>query len=391
MGINKFFRTAPTRRLLTVVGGTIAVVIAGTAIAIAAQGRGPVPKRESLATALHQALNAHQVTAVSARISFANNLIGSGQIQGSDPLLSGASGRLWYSSTQGLRLELQGDNGDTNLVVRNGSFWAYDPSSNIAYEGKLPTGSEPAAKKTDKPHALPTVAEIQRELSRAMAHLGISGAIPGDVAGRPVYTVRVSPRQNGSLLGGVQVAWDALRGVPLRFAVYARGDSTPVLSLSATNISYGKVSGSVFSISPPSGAKVVTVSLPTGKMETATKKHAALPALPFTATEPATLAGLPRTSVTRLGKDGVLILYGRYLGGVVVIEQVAHSGATQLAPPTSGDQPGFNLPSVSINGTSGQEIDTALGTVVRFATGGVQYTVLGSVSKQVADAAARGL
>jgi hypothetical protein len=46
---------------------------------------------------------------------------------------------------------------------------------------------------------------------------------------------------------------------------------------------------------------------------------------------------------------------------------------------------------VSINGVSGQEIDTALGTVVRFSRAGVEYTVIGSVSPRLADAAARAL
>ena len=49
------------------------------------------------------------------------------------------------------------------------------------------------------------------------------------------------------------------------------------------------------------------------------------------------------------------------------------------------------LPTVTINGTTAQELDTALGTVVRFTRSGVTYTVLGSVKPSVADSAARGL
>ena len=46
---------------------------------------------------------------------------------------------------------------------------------------------------------------------------------------------------------------------------------------------------------------------------------------------------------------------------------------------------------MSINGATGQELDTALGTMVRFTRGGVTYTVLGSVPSAAADAAARAL
>jgi hypothetical protein len=46
---------------------------------------------------------------------------------------------------------------------------------------------------------------------------------------------------------------------------------------------------------------------------------------------------------------------------------------------------------VSINGVTGSELDTALGTMVRFTRGKVSYTVLGSVPPAAADAAARAL
>ena len=51
----------------------------------------------------------------------------------------------------------------------------------------------------------------------------------------------------------------------------------------------------------------------------------------------------------------------------------------------------MSLPKISINGTSGQELDTALGTVVRFDRAGVAYVVAGSVPPTAAEAAARGL
>jgi outer membrane lipoprotein-sorting protein len=408
--VNRFLRTAPTRQLLTAIGAVIAVIAAGTAIAIAAQGPGPVPPAKPLAAAIHQALAARSVTGLSARISFTNNLIGSSEIQGSSPLLSGGSGRLWYSAGHGFRLELQGDNGDANLVVRNGSFWAYDPSSNTVYEGSLPahavsasasdrhasgwTTYAPRRRYGHARDAIPTVVQIQREITRALGHLRLSRAIPGDVAGRPTYTLRVAPRASGGLLGAAELAWDAVRGVPLRLALYARGDSTPVLVLSVSGVSYGSVPRSVFSISPPSGAKVVHVSLPTGTAtgkRTTGPRHLTFPKLPFTLAAPDTLVGLQRTSVGRLGKDGAVVLYGHGLGTIVVMEQLARGGSTQLSAAPEGGQPGLALPSVQIAGASGQELDTALGTVIRFSRGGIEYTVLGSVTPSVAKAAARAL
>jgi len=409
----KFLRTVSTRRLLAIIVGLIVAIGGGAAIAVAAAGNGPVPKREPLAEAIHQALSAPTVTGISARITFTNNLINAGDFQGqTDPILQGAIGRLWMSDTPGdhrLRIELQSDNGDAQVVFNNGSFSVYDPSSNTAYEGTLPSYSAKAA--TAKGHtadAVPTVAKIQNALGRVSKRVDISGAIPSDVAGQPTYTVRVSPQHAAGLFGDVQMAWDALRGVPLRIAVYARGDGTPVLQLAATDVSFGAVPAGDFQISPPPDAKVVKIS--TQKLSASVHRsarrvrrdarHAAVSGaaavasrVPFKLAAPGTLAGLPRRSVSLLdwaGHPAALVAYGQNLGGIAVIEQLQTTGASH-ANTGGGQQGGLSLPTVSINRTTGTELDTALGTLVRFTRGQVAYTVIGSVPPAAADAAARGL
>ena len=136
----RFLRTASTRRLLATIAGALAVIAGGTAIAVAATGSGPVPKAQPLAGAIHQALSAPKVTGISANISFTNNLIDSSDFtgQGTDPILQGASGRLWLSDDGRLRIELQSDNGDAQVVVDHRSFWISDPTQNVVYEGTLP-------------------------------------------------------------------------------------------------------------------------------------------------------------------------------------------------------------------------------------------------------------
>jgi outer membrane lipoprotein-sorting protein len=401
----RFLRTTSTQRLLATLAGLVIAVAAGTAIAVAASSGGPVPKPQKLANAVHSALTAPSVPGISARITVTNRLIAASNIQGSDPLLQGASGRLWLSpSTHQLRLELQSDNGDAQAVVSGGHFWVYDPGANTVYEGALPAHakSTPSARH----ESVPSASQIQTDLNKVAQHINVSGAIPSDVAGHAAYTVQVSPKQSGGLLGDAQVAWDAARGVPLRFAVYARGDSTPVLEVKATNISFGRVPASNFAIKPPSNAKVVKVSTPASTTHAArhSKRHTEVtgPAavqrhLHFTLAAPATLDGLPRRSVSLLdwaGNPAALITYGQNLGGIAVVEQDA-SKANGLPSGTSSDDAehahGLSLPSVSIAGASGRELDTALGTVITFTRGKVAYTVLGSVSASAAKAAARAL
>jgi outer membrane lipoprotein-sorting protein len=407
--VNAFLRTASSRRLLSVIAGAIAVIAAGATIAVAAAGSGPVPAPAPVAQAIHSALAAPKVQGITADIQFTNHLISSTEIQGSDPLLTGASGRVWLSNDHRVRLELQGSNGDANVVVGNGSWWAYLPSTNTVYEGKLPA-HRATSKHDSKPEKLPTVAQIQTELNRLMQHVGISGAVPTDVAGRPTYTVSVTPKPATGLLGSVQLAWDALKGVPLRFAVYARGDSTPVIELAATGITYGPVASSVFSVSPPAGAKVVKVATSStgavkharhhgarGSHPEATGVAAVQRQLKFTLAAPSTLAGMQRQSVRLLdwgGKSAALVTYGQGPGGIAVIEQQATAKSSKqlnLSQGSGEHAHGLTLPTVTINGATAQELDTALGTLVRFTRNGVTYTVAGSVRPSVADAAARGL
>lgn len=397
----RFLRTVSTRRLVALLSGLVIAAGGGTAIALAAAGGGPVPHAKKLAAAIHQALDARSVAGVSADITFTNNLISSSDLQGSDPLLTGGQGRLWITRERG-RIELQSDNGDAEIVWGNGRLWAYDPTGNVVYRLRMPAGHTTRGDRSEKLDRVPSIAQIQKALKRLAAHLEISGAVPSDVGGRPTYRVTVSPKRDGGLLSAVQLAWDASRGVPLDFAVFARGNPSPVLELRASGISYGRVPLSDFRISPPTGAHVVHLRLPTAPSKhrsksrhhqitgaSAVQKH-----LSFTLAAPGALAGMNRHAVSLIGGHSALVTYGRGLGALVVLERPARPGSSVLptASNAGGDGgSGLTLPMVSVGGVNAQELVTPLGTVVQFSRGGVSYVILGSVTKSVAEAAARGL
>ncbi len=390
-----YLRRISTRRLLLLCAALAAVAAAGTAIALAAGNSGPKPPPKPLAQAVRDALSAPQVKGVTARIKFTNKLIDSASLQGTDPILTGATGRLWASNDK-LRLELQAspDRGgsDVQVQVSGDTVSVYDSGSNTVYRGTLPREKGEGA--DGKPEAIPSVARIQRVISRLGKHAVVSGATPSNVAGRPAYAVRLSPRNDGGLLGSVQLAWDAANGVPLRAGVYAAGAAKPVLELEATDVSFGPVAASSLSVPVPSGSK--TVNLDTsgkrdegGREKPVTGVAAVQKELSFKLAAPATLVGLPRQGVRLIDQDGTpgaLVTYGKGLGGIAVLQTPA--SAKQAG---EGERGGLSLPKISINGASGEELDTALGTVVRFDRGGVSYTVLGSVPPAAAEAAARAL
>ncbi len=392
-----YLRHISTRRLLALCAAVVAILAgSAAAIALATGGSGPTPPPKPLAQAVHDALAAPSVAGVTARITFTNHLIDAASLQGSDPLLSGAKGRLWAAGDK-LRLELQassadGRAGDVQVLLDGDRLSVIETASNTVYRATLPRDHQKAANEP-----VPSLARIQDALTHLTQRATLSGAQPSDVAGRPAYTVRITPRHDGGLLGGVEAAWDAEHGVPLRAAVYASSGGDPVLELKATSISFGAVAASDLAIPQPAGAHVVDLSPgdsgAPGQPAAVTGLKAVQAKVPFTITAPATLVGLPRQDVRLVdldGTPGALVTYGRGLGGIAVLQSAAPQAEPQ-APKAQRDGGGLSLPKISINGVSGQELDTALGTVVRFERGGVGYTVAGSVPPTAAEAAARGL
>jgi outer membrane lipoprotein-sorting protein len=388
-----FLRRISTRRLLSICALALVIVIGGTAVALATSGGGPKPPAKPLATAVHDALEAPSVPGISASVHFTNHLIDASSLEGSDPILAGATGRLWASPASGgkLRLELQAEEGgnDSQVLVEGRHFKIYDGTTETVYEGNLPEEEGEAE------DAVPSEGKIQSEIERAEKRFDLSGAIPSDVAGKATYTVQAAPSHDGGLLGRVELAWDAVNGIPLRAAVYSSESSSPVLELAASDVSFESVSESVFEISPPAQAEVVNLSPKQtkgsdGQATQAVGTEAVSKAVDFPLTAPQSLAGLPLAEVRAIevgGDTAALVTYGKGLGGIAVIE----SKSSPEGNGSTGPGGGLALPKVAIGSVTGEELDTALGSALRFSRGGVDYAVLGSVPPAAVEAAARGL
>jgi hypothetical protein len=110
--------------------------------------------------------------------------------------------------------------------------------------------------------------------------------------------------------------------------------------------------------------------------------------VPFTLQAPDTLVGLPRQEVRLVdagGTPAAAVVYGQGLGAIVVLEQQPD------AKKAGGSSPLDQLPQVSINGATGHELPTALGTIIQFEKNGVAFTLVGSLPPSAAEAAARAL
>jgi outer membrane lipoprotein-sorting protein len=384
-------RRLSTRRLIGAIALLLVLVTGGVAVARSALSNGTPPPASPLDQAILSAASGPAPAGVTARITFTNTLVGSGSLPSgaTSPLLSGATGRLWIQDGGAFRLELQSDTGDTEISSDGQRVSVFDASSNTVY--RLPALAKTSASADPSQEPL-TLARIDKALAELGAHVDVSAATPTTVAGQGAYETTLSPKHDGGLLGGLAVAFDAARGVPLRIAIDAAGSSTPVLQLEVTDISYGAVADSDVTVTPPSSAKVVDIAPQDAPnaggsgSQPITGLAAVEAAAGFPVTAPATLDGLTQQSVRLVDWNGTKVavaVYGKGLGAIVVAELPA----TAKDPLAGLDQ----LPSISINGTTGRELATALGTAITFQHGQVRTLVVGSVPTVSAEQAAREL
>jgi outer membrane lipoprotein-sorting protein len=355
-------------RLLLLCALVLAVGISATAIAFAVD-TGPTPSPTPLPEAVHDALAAPAVEGVSANVQLTNHLLegaslasGGGEAGrlASSPLLSGASGRLWIAKDGRVRLELQAEKGDTQIYYDGTTVSMYDAASNTLYRYTPPARDSSQATSPPDHHEVPTVAKIEEGISHLSQHANVSGATPTDIAGQPAYTVRISPKEGGSLIGGAELSWDAVHGVPLRVAIYSSTSSSPVLELATTEISYGPVADSVFAFTPPSGAKIEDVGTEGG---------------PASSSQSGPAGDHPSVKIDGHGPSAIAVVEAKTKAGAQTSSQGLPEG----------------LQKVSINGTSATELPTALGTLLSFERSGVRYVLLGAVTPATIEALARGL
>ncbi|MEA2207698.1 MAG: hypothetical protein QOF54_175 [Solirubrobacteraceae bacterium] len=356
-------------RLLLVCAVTLALGGSATALAFAF-GSGPTPPAKPLAQAVHDALAAPQVQGVSANVKLTDNLLegadlasGNGGEAGQlskSPLLSGATGRLWIAKDGRVRLELQAEKGDTQVLYDGHTVTVYDAASNTVYRYTPPAheGEQTKGSSSDTPGEIPSVAKIEEAIAKAK-DANVSGATPTDVAGQPAYTVRVSPKEGGSLLGGAELSWDAENGVPLRAAIYSSTSSSPVFELAATEVSFGPVESSVFDYTPPANAKVQEVKLPSGHDTQGTGSS----------------GGSEKPNISTRGSG---------ITATKVLQSKVKPGEKAPTLPEG-------LQKVKLGETTATELPTELGTLLTFERSGVRYVLAGAITPAQIEAVARGL
>ncbi len=141
-------------------------------------------------------------------------------------------------------------------VIRNGDdLWQYDSKKNAATHVTLP--SRQTTTPTTTPGALANELVARLDSSTA-TRVGTSTR----VAGRSTYTLVLTPKAADTLIGSVSISVDASTGLPLAVSATPRGRHDPAARVAFTSIDLSTPSASLFSFTPPKGAKVTERSEP---------------------------------------------------------------------------------------------------------------------------------
>jgi outer membrane lipoprotein-sorting protein len=176
-------------------------------------------------------------------------------------LLAGShTARVWYDGADRSRIALVANLAETDLVRNGRDMWLWTSGANTAQHVQLP-----ARTATETPQAVTPQMTPKQAAQQALAAIDPTTKVSVDgtasVAGRSAYELVLQPRDSRSLVGDVRIALDSKTYVPLRVQVHAAGATgRAAFETAFTSVSFSKPSASVFTFTPPPGAKVSTLS-----------------------------------------------------------------------------------------------------------------------------------
>ncbi len=150
------------------------------------------------------------------------------------------------------------------------TLWTWNSTTRTVTRTALPSGEAKALPDVPgSPGDLATRLPLtpQQAAERALAAVSpttkVSVGQAATVAGRDAYDLRLQPKDAASLVGSVDVYVDARTGLVLRTVVTPRSGGAAAIDIAFTRVSLKAPAASTFRFSPPPGASVRDVALPT--------------------------------------------------------------------------------------------------------------------------------
>jgi outer membrane lipoprotein-sorting protein len=176
--------------------------------------------------------------------------------------------KFWYTDPAHVRFAIPAQLGETDLRRDGRQVWLWDSSSQTATHivlparsGRGPDASGSGASRSGGPALTP-----QQAARQVLAAVGPTTRVSVQqnvmVAGQAAYQLAIAPRDSRSLIGEIRIAVDAHGYLPLRLQVFARGATSPAYQVGFTALSFARPAASNFTFTPPPGAKVKNVKIP---------------------------------------------------------------------------------------------------------------------------------
>ena len=263
------FRRGSMRALAP--ASVVAIVAAGAAIAPSVASASPALPQISAQNLLAKAAQS-KVDAFSGTVAMTTNL----GLPALPDLAGGANPLSLLSGTHTLqvaadgptkqRLALLDTMSEYDLIHNGKDVWVYDSEQNsVGHATSTDSGVQhDKSDKTKDGSAVPLTPQqaAQKFIDAVTPTTNVSVDRTQSVAGRGAYTLRLTPKQKGSLIGRVEIAIDAQNGAALRVAVYPTGSNTAAFEVGFTSVSFSAPPASRFNFTPPKGAKVSPLTGP---------------------------------------------------------------------------------------------------------------------------------
>ena len=166
-------------------------------------------------------------------------------------------------------------------LVRNGSeMWLYDSKKKTAVHSILGERSARSSENEGKVFTPDQLAATLLESVDPSTTVSLGSDLR--VAGRTAYNLVLTPKASETLVGSVSIAVDSETGLPLSVELFARSQQVPAFSVGFSKLDLGTPDASLFTFTPPAGAKVI---------EKAPKADSSRPAVPHSEAAKPTTSG----------------------------------------------------------------------------------------------------
>ena len=173
--------------------------------------------------------------------------------------------KVWADGPERSRVALTGQLAEYDVVRSGADVWTYSNSTQEVSHLTLPDASAARPAQPLGADAAITPADAARTALDAIdPSTDVEVAPAVTVAGRAARQLVLTPKDSGSLVASVRMAVDAETSVPLRVQVFSTADdSSPAFEVGFTDVDFTAPDAGVFDFTPPEGAQVTEVPVPT--------------------------------------------------------------------------------------------------------------------------------